>query len=265
MNFLTELFDNPGITKALPEAVLETLQMVGISGVFTLLIGLPLGVFLHTSAPGGLRPLRITNRIVSDIIVNITRSVPFAILAVTLIPLARLVTGTSIGPVAASVSLSIATIPFFARLVENALRDVSGGKIDAALVMGSTKMQVVTKVLLREALPGLVAALTTTLVTLVGYSAMAGIIGGGGLGRLAYNYGVQRFDTQVMVVTIVIIVALVQIIQLLGDWFSRRVDHRSASGAARRRRPASAAAVQADGGPAAAPRSADRAPDDATV
>ena len=241
MNFLTELFDNPGITKALPEAVVETLQMVGISGFFTLLIGLPLGVFLHTSAPGGLRPLRITNRIVSDIIVNITRSVPFAILAVTLIPLARLVTGTSIGPVAASVSLSIATIPFFARLVENALRDVSGGKIDAALVMGSTKMQVVSKVLLREAMPGLVAALTTTLVTLVGYSAMAGIIGGGGLGRLAYNYGVQRFDTQVMVVTIVIIVALVQIIQLAGDWFSRRVDHRSASGSSRRRRTAAAA------------------------
>ena len=263
MNFLTGLFDNPGITKALPDAVIETLQMVGISGFFTLLIGLPLGVFLHTSAPGGLRPLRITNRIVSDVIVNITRSVPFAILAVTLIPLARLVTGTSIGPVAASVSLSIATIPFFARLVENALRDVSGGKIDAALVMGSTKMQVISKVLLREALPGLVAALTTTLVTLVGYSAMAGIIGGGGLGRLAYNYGVQRFDTQVMVVTIVIIVALVQIIQLLGDWFSRRVDHRSASGSARRRRPAPAgpAAVV----PAAAPRAADRTPDDATV
>ncbi|MCC3276792.1 MULTISPECIES: methionine ABC transporter permease [unclassified Arthrobacter] len=240
MNFLTELFDNPGITKALPEAVVETLQMVGISGFFTLLIGLPLGVFLHTSAPGGLAPLRVINRIVSDVIVNITRSVPFAILMVTLIPLARLVTGTSIGPVAASVSLSIATIPFFARLVENALRDVSGGKIDAALVMGSTKMQVISKVLLREALPGLVAALTTTLVTLVGYSAMAGIIGGGGLGRLAYNYGVQRFDTQVMVVTIVIIVALVQVIQLGGDWFSRRVDHRSASGSARRRRPAAA-------------------------
>ena len=242
MNFLTELFENPGVTKALPEAIVETLQMVGISGFFTLLIGLPLGIFLHTSAPGGLRPLRVTNRIVSDIIVNITRSVPFAILAVTLIPLARLITGTSIGPVAASVSLSIATIPFFARLVENALRDVSGGKIDAALVMGSTKMQVVSKVLLREAMPGLVAALTTTLVTLVGYSAMAGIIGGGGLGRLAYNYGVQRFDTQVMVVTIVIIVALVQIIQLVGDFASRRVDHRSAAGSRRRRRPAAAAA-----------------------
>ncbi|MCC3273966.1 ABC transporter permease [Arthrobacter zhangbolii] len=265
MNFLNELFDNPGITKALPEAVVETLQMVGISGFFTLLIGLPLGVFLHTSAPGGLRPLRITNRIVSDIIVNITRSVPFAILAVTLIPLARLVTGTSIGPVAASVSLSIATIPFFARLVENALRDVSGGKIDAALVMGSTKMQVVSKVLLREAMPGLVAALTTTMVTLVGYSAMAGIIGGGGLGRLAYNYGVQRFDTQVMLVTIVVIVALVQIIQLVGDLFSRRVDHRSASGSSRRRRPAAAvpgtdaeAAVRPAGG-------ADRERDGAAV
>ena len=263
MNFLTELFENPGVTKALPEAIVETLQMVGISGFFTLLIGLPLGIFLHTSAPGGLRPLRVTNRIVSDIIVNITRSVPFAILAVTLIPLARLITGTSIGPVAASVSLSIATIPFFARLVENALRDVSGGKIDAALVMGSTKMQVVSKVLLREAMPGLVAALTTTLVTLVGYSAMAGIIGGGGLGRLAYNYGVQRFDTQVMVVTIVIIVALVQIIQLVGDFASRRVDHRSAAGSRRRRRPAAAAADTAAAVRPAATRPAER--DDARV
>ncbi|CEA08703.1 D-methionine transport system permease protein MetI [Arthrobacter saudimassiliensis] len=245
MNFFEELAANRGVTEALPTAVLETLQMVGLSGLATLLVGLPLGVFLHTSAPGGLRPLRVTNRIVSDIIVNITRSVPFAILMVTLIPLARFITGTSIGPVAASVSLSIATIPFFARLVETSLRDVAGGKIDAALVMGSTKMQVVRKVLLPEAMPGLVAALTTTLVTLVGYSAMAGIIGGGGLGRLAYNYGVQRFDSTVMIVTIVVIVAIVQIIQLLGDFAARRVDHRSAAGSRLRRRtaPAEPAAV----------------------
>ena len=236
MSFLDELTSNRGITEALPESILETLQMVGISGLVTVLIGLPLGIFLLTSAPGGLRPMPFVHRVVSDVVVNITRSVPFAILMVTLIPLARAVTGTSIGPIAASVSLSIATIPFFARLVETALRDVSGGKIDAALVMGSTRMQVVTKVFLREALPGLVAALTTTLVTLVGYSAMAGIIGGGGLGRLAYNYGVQRFDGTVMVVTIVVIVAIVQIIQLVGDYAARRVDHRSAGGSGRRRR-----------------------------
>ncbi|MBO0909009.1 ABC transporter permease [Arthrobacter sunyaminii] len=241
MNFLTELLDNPGITKALPESILETLQMVGISGLVTLLIGLPLGIFLHTSAPGGLRPLPVTNRIVSGVIVNITRSIPFAILMVTLIPLARIITGTSIGPIAACVALSIGTIPFFARLVETALRDVSGGKIDAALVMGSTKMQIVSKVLLPEAMPGLVAALTTTMVTLVGYSAMAGIVGGGGLGRLAYNYGVQRFDSGVMIVTIIVIVAIVQVIQIAGDMVARRVDHRSADGGARRRRRTAAA------------------------
>ncbi len=262
MNFLTELLDNPGITKALPESILETLQMVGISGLVTLLIGLPLGIFLHTSAPGGLRPLPVTNRIVSGVIVNITRSIPFAILMVTLIPLARIITGTSIGPIAACVALSIGTIPFFARLVETALRDVSGGKIDAALVMGSTKMQIVSKVLLPEAMPGLVAALTTTMVTLVGYSAMAGIVGGGGLGRLAYNYGVQRFDSGVMIVTIIVIVAIVQVIQIAGDMVARRVDHRSADGGARRRRRTAAApgAAALDVSVVAPPAGPDHAP-----
>lgn len=226
MNFLEDLFTNPALTQALPSAIVETLQMVGISTVFTVLIGLPLGVLLHTSAPGGLRPMPVFNRIVSDIVVNITRSIPFAILMVSLIPLARLIVGTSLGPIAASVSLTIGTIPFFARLVETALRDVHSGKIDAALVMGSTNLQVVTKVLLRESLPTLIAAMTTTVVTLVGYSAMAGLIGGGGLGRLAYNYGFQRFDTTVMIVTIVVMVVLVQIIQVVGDQISKRIDHR---------------------------------------
>jgi D-methionine transport system permease protein len=247
MNFLEELANNPGLTRALPEEFAATIQMVSIAGFFTVLIGLPLGVFLIASAPGGLRPMPVTNRILSDVIVNITRSIPFAILMVSLIPLARLLTGTSIGPVAASVSLSIGTIPFFARLVETNLRDVSSGKVDAALVMGSTRMQVITKVLLREALPGLISAFTTTLVTLVGYSAMAGIIGGGGLGRLAYNYGLQRFDTTVMVVIIVIIVLIVQLIQFVGDRAAARFDHRTAAtaGARRRRRTTAAPEAQA--------------------
>lgn len=157
---------------------------------------------------------------------NITRSIPYAILMVSLIPFTRIIVGTGIGPMAASVSLTIGTVPFFARLVESALRDVSSGKIDAALVMGSTKMQVIRKMLLPEALPALVSAFTTTLVVIVGYSAMAGLIGGGGLGRLAYNYGYQRFDTTVMIVTIIVMVILVQLIQFIGDWLSRKVDHR---------------------------------------
>lgn len=223
---MNDIFSNPVLAKALPEAIIETLQMVGISSFFTVLIGLPLGVFLHVSAPGGLRPMPVTNRILSDVIVNITRSIPFAILMVALIPLARALTGTSLGPVAASVSLSIGTIPFFARLVENCLRDVHPGKIDAAQVMGSTKMQVINKVMLRESLPALVAAATTTVVTLVGYSAMAGLVGGGGLGKLAYNYGFQRFDVTVMLVTIVLIIVLVQVIQLVGERISRGLDHR---------------------------------------
>ena len=223
---MNEIFSNPVLAKALPEAIVETLQMVAISGFFTVLIGLPLGVFLHATAPGGLRPMPVTNRIVSDIVVNITRSIPFAILMVALIPLARLLVGTSLGPVAASVSLSIGTIPFFARLVEACLRDVHHGKIDAAQVMGSTKMQVINKVMLPESLPALVAATTTTVVTLVGYSAMAGLVGGGGLGKLAYNYGFQRFDVTVMLVTIVLIIVLVQIIQLTGEWIARSLDHR---------------------------------------
>jgi D-methionine transport system permease protein len=223
---VNEIFSNPVIAKALPEAIIETLQMVGISGFFTVLVGLPLGVFLHATAPGGLRPMPVVNRIVSDIVVNITRSIPFAILMVALIPLARLLVGTSLGPVAASVSLSIGTIPFFARLVEACLRDVHHGKIDAAQVMGSTRMQVINKVMLPESLPALVAAATTTVVTLVGYSAMAGLVGGGGLGKLAYNYGFQRFDVTVMIVTIVLIIVLVQVIQLTGEWISRSLDHR---------------------------------------
>jgi D-methionine transport system permease protein len=223
---VNDIFSNPVLAKALPEAIMETLQMVGISGFFTVLVGLPLGVFLHATAPGGLRPMPVVNRIVSDIVVNITRSIPFAILMVALIPLARLLVGTSLGPVAASVSLSIGTIPFFARLVEACLRDVHHGKIDAAQVMGSTRMQVISKVMLPESLPALVAAATTTVVTLVGYSAMAGLVGGGGLGKLAYNYGFQRFDVTVMLVTIVLIIVLVQVIQLTGEWISRSLDHR---------------------------------------
>ena len=226
MDFFDDLMTNPGITKALWPALLETLQMTGISTFFTVLIGLPLGILLLNTAKGGLTPNKTLNGILSGVIVNITRSIPFAILMVSLIPFAAWLVGTSLGPIAASVSLTIGTIPFYARLVETALRDVSAGKIDAALVMGSTKMQVIRKVLVPEAMPGIIAATTTTIVTLIGYSAMAGLVGGGGLGRLAYNYGFQRYEPTIMIVTIVIMVLLVQFVQILGDRISRLVDHR---------------------------------------
>lgn len=223
---LVELANNPAITQKLGPAFGETMLMVGISSLGTVLIGLPLGVILSLTQPGGLAPNRPLNIVLSGVIVNITRSIPYAILMLSLIPFTRFLVGTSIGPMAASVSLTIAAVPFFARLVETSLREVSSGKIDAAHAMGSTKVQTVTKVMLPEALPGLVAGITTTVVTLVGYSAMAGLIGGGGLGRLAYNYGYSRFEPGVMIVTIIVMVVLVQLIQWIGDTIINAVDHR---------------------------------------
>ena len=226
MTWLEDLMANPAVTTALPEAIVETLTMLAIAGVATVLIGGLIGVVLHLTRPGGLSSMPWLYVVLSTVIVNITRSVPYAILMVALIPFTKWIVGTSIGPLAATVSLTIGTAPFFARLVEAALREVPSGTMDAAQVMGSTRGQIVRKVLIPEAMPGLIAAVTTTLVTLVGYSAMAGLIGGGGLGRLAYNYGYQRFDTGVMILTIVVMVILVQLIQWIGDLLIRRVDHR---------------------------------------
>ena len=219
-------FLTPTVQKAMLTATWETLEMTLISGVVTAIVGLILGILLHVTGKDGLAPIRWLNVVLSGVIVNITRSIPFAILMVALIPFAALIVGTSLGPVAASVSLTIGTIPFFARLVETALRDVSSGKVDAALVMGSTKMQVIRKVMVPEAMPGIVAAITTTVVTLIGYSAMAGLVGGGGLGRMAYNYGYTRYNPEIMILTIIIMVIMVQLVQMIGDAIARKVDHR---------------------------------------
>ncbi|MDF1487541.1 methionine ABC transporter permease [Tessaracoccus caeni] len=225
MNWLNDLFSNPAIQKATLPAIWETLQMVGISGLVTVVLGLPLGVVLFVTQPGGMTENSVINRGLGAI-VNITRSFPFAILMISIGPLTQFLVGTKIGPVAASVSLAIAATPFFARLVETALRDVHSGKLDAAHAMGSTRMQSITKVLIPEALPTIVAAITTTVVTLVGYSAMAGLIGGGGLGRLAFNYGYQRYQPEVMFFLVIILILIVQLIQWIGDAISRAVDHR---------------------------------------
>lgn len=225
-DFWNDLVSNPAITEALWPALGETLQMVALAGLATVVFGLPLGVVLFVTQPGGLAANRAVNAVLGGVVVNITRSIPYAILMVSLIPFTRWIVGTSIGPIAASVSLTIASVPFFARLVETSLREVHPGKVDAAHAMGSTRAQTVAKVLIPEALPSLVAGVTTTVVALIGYSAMAGLIGGGGLGRLAYNYGYQRFQPEVMLVVLVILVALVQLVQLVGDAVVRRVDHR---------------------------------------
>ncbi|WP_199423153.1 methionine ABC transporter permease [Actinotalea solisilvae] len=222
---LTGLLDNPVLTQAVPEATLETLQMVGLSALVTAVVGLPLGLLLHAVAPAGLRPLRLV-RGPLGLLVNIGRSLPFIILAIALLPFTRALVGTSLGWQAAVVPLSIGAIPFFARLVETAVREVDPGKVEAAQVMGSSRGRVLVQVLVREALPSIVAGFTATVIALVAYSAMAGAIGGGGLGFLAISYGYQRFDTTVMVVCVVVIVLIVQAVQVVGDVVARRLDHR---------------------------------------
>ncbi|MGZ6505334.1 MAG: methionine ABC transporter permease, partial [Tumebacillaceae bacterium] len=184
--------------------------------LFTAIIGLPLGILVVLTSPGHLLQNRLVYQILS-IIINVFRSIPFIILLIILIPFTQWVVGTSIGVTAAIPPLVVGTAPFFARLVEVSLREVDRGVIEMAQSMGATTWQIITRVLLPEARPGVIAGLTITLVSLVGYSAMSGVIGGGGLGDLAVRYGYQRFQTDVMVVTTVIMIVLVQIFQMLGD------------------------------------------------
>jgi D-methionine transport system permease protein len=207
-------------------ALLQTVHMVAVAGVIGSLIGLPIGIFLATSGRGELFPAPTVNKIVGAI-VNATRSTPFIILVVAIIPFTRLVAGTSIGTSAAIVPLTIATIPFVARLAESAIREVDKGLIEAARAMGATQMQIVFKVLLAEAKPGLTLALTLTLVSLVGYSAMVGAVGGGGLGDLGIRYGYQRFMPEVMLAVVVVLIVLVQAVQSSGDALARRFDKKT--------------------------------------
>lgn len=209
----------------LVDSLWETIIMVGISGLIGGLIGIPLGVFLRLTDYGGILQNAAANRIVGWL-VNALRSTPFIILLVAIIPFTRLITGSSIGTWAAVVPLTVAAAPFIARLVETALREVDNGLVEAAQSMGATTWQIVWKVLLPEALPGIVAGLTISFVSLTGYSAMAGAIGGGGLGDLGIRYGYQRFLPDVMLVVVVILIFFVQAIQSLGDWAVRRLSHR---------------------------------------
>ncbi len=208
------------------KALLQTAHMVFVSGIVGTLIGLPIGVFLATSNRGELFPAPTVNKIVGAI-VNATRSTPFIILVVAIIPFTRMIAGTSIGTTAAIVPLTIATIPFIARLIESSIREVDRGLIEAARAMGATPLQIVSKVLLPEALPSIVLALTLTLVSLVGYSAMVGAVGGGGLGDLGIRYGYQRFMPEVMLAVVVVLIVVVQAIQSAGDMLARRFDKRT--------------------------------------
>ncbi|UAW64652.1 ABC transporter permease [Mycoavidus sp. HKI] len=203
----------------------ETLLMVGVSGVLGALLGVPLGVLLYLSARDGVLPNVLLNRIIG-LTVNAVRSTPFIILLVAVIPVTRLLVGSSIGTMAAIVPLTIAAAPFVARLVEVALREVDAGLIEAAQAMGASTWQIICKVLLPEALPGIVAGLTVTFVSLVGYSAMAGAVGGGGLGDVGIRYGYQRFLPEVMLAVVLILVVFVQLVQSFGDWLVRRLSHK---------------------------------------
>lgn len=197
----------------------QTLSMVFFSTVFSLILGLPIGVLLCISSPaseGGIKPMKALNSILGRI-VNILRSFPFLILMIVLFPLSRLILGRSIGTAAAIVPLSIAAAPFVARIIESALKEVDPGVIQAAKAMGSTNTQIVTKVLLPEAMPALVSGVTLTIINLIGYSAMAGVIGGGGLGDLAIRYGFQGWRTDVLVAAVIVILVLVEIVQLVGN------------------------------------------------
>ncbi|MQR02520.1 methionine ABC transporter permease [Glaciimonas soli] len=203
----------------------ETLMMVGISGVLGALIGIPLGIAAHLTGRDGVLPNLAFNRI-AGLIINAVRSTPFIILLVAVIPFTRFFVGTSIGTAAAIVPLTIASAPFIARLVETALREVDRGLIEAAQAMGATTWQIVYKVLIPEAFAGIVAGLTITFVSLVGYSAMAGAIGGGGLGDLAIRYGYQRYMPEIMWTVVIILIVFVQLVQTFGDILVRRLSHK---------------------------------------
>lgn len=203
----------------------ETLQMTAISTIVAMIVGIPLGVVLVITGKGHILSNKAINSTLGAV-VNALRSIPFIILMVAIIPLTRLIAGTSIGTTAACVPLTTAAIPFLARLVETSIREINSGVIEAAQAMGASPFQIIRKVLLPEALPTIIDNVTVLIVNLISYSAMAGAIGGGGLGDIAIRYGYQRFQGDVMLATIIILIVLVQLIQSIGDFLSRKVNKR---------------------------------------
>ena len=216
---------SPIITNLLIKALGQTVYMVSISMLIASLIGIPLGILLVVTEKNNILSCPIVNRPLSFII-NIIRSIPFIILMVAIIPFTRILAGTSIGTTAAIIPLTLAAIPYIARMVETSIREIPFGLIEAAQSMGATPLQIIYKVLLPESLPSILDSMTVVMVSLVGASAMAGTIGGGGLGDLAIRYGYQRFQADIMIITIIILVLMVQSIQFLGSFLSRKADTR---------------------------------------
>lgn len=209
----------------LNKAFFETLYMVGISLLVAILVGLPLGVILFVTDEGLFLEQKIVKSIVGFLI-NLFRSIPFIILLVLLIPFTKLIVGKVIGPTAASVSLSVAAIPFFARIVETSFREIDKGVIEASISVGATPWMIIKDVLIPEAKSSLIQGVTLTTISLVAYSAMAGVVGGGGIGDLAIRFGYYRYDTVIMITTVIVLIVLVQLIQLLGDRWAKHADKR---------------------------------------
>ena len=208
------------------QALWETLYMVAVSTVVSYAIGLPLGLLLVVSDKGGIRPIPVLNTVLG-VVVNILRSVPFLILGVMITPMTRAITGSSIGTTAMIVPLTMAAAPYVARMVESSIKEVPFGVIEAAQSMGASPWQIVWKVLVPEAKPSLMVGGAISVVTILGYSAMAGFIGGGGLGAVAVTYGYNRYQFDIMLVAVIIIVVVVQIFQEAGLWLARRLDKRN--------------------------------------
>lgn len=206
-------------------ATWESIYMVVVSTILSYLVGLPLGVILVATSEGHILENKSVNTVLGSI-VNAVRSVPFIIFLILIIPLTRLIVGTSIGTIASIVPLTLAAIPFVARLVETSFKEIEWGLIEAALSMGANAWQVITKVLLPEAMPSLSLGVAITTINLVGYSAMAGIVGGGGLGTLAYYYGYQRYENGIMWITVIVLVVLVQLVQMLGDTLAAKISNK---------------------------------------
>jgi D-methionine transport system permease protein len=216
---------SPEMIRLIANSTGETLYMVAVAALIATAFGLPLGVFLATSGKGELFAVPWVNRVLG-VVVNATRSTPFIILVVAIIPFTRLIAGTSIGTNAAIVPLTIAAAPFIARLIEGAIREVDQGLIEAARAFGASPLQIVGKVLIPEALPGIVLGLTLAIVSLLGFSAMVGAVGGGGLGDLGIRYGYQRFMPEMMLAVVVVLIVLVQAVQSIGDRLARHLNKR---------------------------------------
>ncbi|OOM79197.1 methionine ABC transporter permease [Clostridium sp. BL-8] len=204
------------------KALIETLEMVFASTIGSLILGFIPAIILTVTAKDGLKPNKIVYTVL-DLIINILRSFPVIILMVAIIPLTRFIAGKSIGTEAAIVPLTIAAAPFVARIIESALREVDKGMIEAAKSFGASNTQIIFKVMLKEAIPSIASGITLTIISIVGYSAMAGTIGGGGLGQVAISYGYQRFQTDYMVVTCIVLIIVVQGLQLIGNYFYNKL------------------------------------------